>query len=277
MKKILFPTDFSETASNAFVHALEFANWVNAELILLHTFEIPVADNQFFPENYAIVYDSIEFGEFDQFQEEVKKLRAIAEERNLQNILMSHRLMYGNLESNIKHTVKDESIDYLVMGTSGASGWGSFFIGTNTVSVVANTVIPVYSVPLSAKYKPIQTIGFTTRFGNKDKKAFHSVLDLANKTNVNVKCIYIKTSNSSIKANHIAKWKEGFNSQAIEYIEIESDDLQDAILKFVNNYQLDFLTMLPHKRSFWSSIFNFSLTQKMVTDFEIPILSIPIE
>lgn len=48
MKKILFPTDFSEAATNAFIHALEFAKIVNAELILLHTFEIPVYDSQFF-------------------------------------------------------------------------------------------------------------------------------------------------------------------------------------------------------------------------------------
>lgn len=48
MKKILFPTDFSEGATNAFIHALEFAKIVNAELILLHTFEIPVYDSQFF-------------------------------------------------------------------------------------------------------------------------------------------------------------------------------------------------------------------------------------
>ena len=51
MKKILFPTDFSEAATNAFVHALEFAKIVNGELVLLHTFELPIYDNQFFPEN----------------------------------------------------------------------------------------------------------------------------------------------------------------------------------------------------------------------------------
>ena len=40
MKKILFPTDFSEVANNAFIHALEFAKIVNGELVLLHTFEL---------------------------------------------------------------------------------------------------------------------------------------------------------------------------------------------------------------------------------------------
>ena len=64
MKKILFPTDFSEVANNAFVHALEFAKMVHGELVLLHSFELPIYDNQFFPENYAAIYDSVELSEF---------------------------------------------------------------------------------------------------------------------------------------------------------------------------------------------------------------------
>jgi hypothetical protein len=38
---------FSTVATNAFVHALEFAKIVHGELVLLHSFELPI-DNQFF-------------------------------------------------------------------------------------------------------------------------------------------------------------------------------------------------------------------------------------
>ena len=106
MKKILFPTDFSEAANNAFVHALEFAKIVNAELVLLHTFELPVYDNQFFPENYNLLFNSIQLSEFDMFKNEIPKLNAIAENRNLHNINMSHRLMDGSLLYNIKKAIE---------------------------------------------------------------------------------------------------------------------------------------------------------------------------
>jgi nucleotide-binding universal stress UspA family protein len=39
MKRILFPTDFSEAATNAFIHALQFAKIVQGELVLLHAFD----------------------------------------------------------------------------------------------------------------------------------------------------------------------------------------------------------------------------------------------
>ena len=102
MKKILFPTDFSEVATNAFVHALEFAKIVQAELVILHTFELPIYDNQFFPENYAVIYDSLELSQIEMFKDENPKLRVIAEERHLSNIKLSHRLMDGDLLHNIK-------------------------------------------------------------------------------------------------------------------------------------------------------------------------------
>ena len=102
MKCILFPTDFSEVANNAFVHALELAKTQEGELIVLHSFEMPVVDNQFFPENYMVIYESLELSQFDMFKDEIPKLRAIAQERNLDKIRMTHRLMDGDLVYNIK-------------------------------------------------------------------------------------------------------------------------------------------------------------------------------
>jgi len=41
MKKILVPTDFSDSAKNATKAAAEIARKTNAELILLHIIELP--------------------------------------------------------------------------------------------------------------------------------------------------------------------------------------------------------------------------------------------
>ena len=207
MKQILFPTDFSEVANNAFVHALEFAKMVHGELVLLHSFELPIYDNQFFPENYAAIYDSVELSEFEMFKNEIPKLRAIAEFHHLDKIKMSHRLKNGNLVSAIKESIADDAIDYLVIGTSGATGWESFFMGTNASSIITDAGIPVYCVPSDAPFQKIDTIGFTTRFRPKDKKALHTILQLAHKAKAKVKFLYVKTSNSDVSNDTIAEWK----------------------------------------------------------------------
>ena len=276
MKKILFPTDFSEVANNAFVHALELAKMVHGELVLLHSFELPIYDNQFFPENYAAIYDSVELSEFEMFKNEIPKLRAIAESHHLDKIKMSHRLKDGNLVSAIKESIADDAIDYLVIGTSGATGWESFFMGTNASSIITDAGIPVYCVPSDAPFQKIDTIGFTTRFRPKDKKALQTVLQLAHKAKAKVKCLYVKTSNSDVSNATIAEWKEEFKSEPIDFYIIEDDDIQVIITDFIMYKEIDVLIMLPYKRGFFEGLFHTSLTKKLATDFEIPILSIPI-
>lgn len=277
MKKILFPTDFSEVANNAFVHALEFAKVVHAELVLLHTFELPVYDNQFFPENYAVIYDSLELSQFDVFKDEIPKLRAIAEAHHLDKIKMTHRLMDGDLLSNIRKSIKEDKIDFVIMGTSGATGWEAFFVGTNTGSVITGIDIPMLCVPLEAKFKKIKTIGFTTRFRAKDKKALKTVLDIAKKTNAKVKCLYVKTSSSDVSKETIEKWETELMQEPIEFFVITSDAVKETILDFILYKEIDVLTMLTYKRGFFEGIFKPSLTKKMAANFEIPILAIPID
>lgn len=277
MKKILFPTDFSDAAHNAFVHALKWAKLVQGELVLLHSFELPIYDNQFFPENYIAIYDSVELSEFEMFKDEIPKLKAIAEKEHLDKIKMSHRLKQGDLVSNIKETIKEESIDYVVIGTSGATGWESFFMGTNASSIITDAGIPVYCVPSDAPFQKIDTIGFTTRFRPKDKKALQTVLQLAHKAKAKVKCLYVKTSNSDISNATIAEWKEEFKSEPIDFYIIEDDDVQVIITDFIMYKEVDVLIMLPYKRGFFEGLFHTSLTKKLATDFEIPILSIPIK
>ncbi|RTY75160.1 universal stress protein [Flavobacterium sp. LS1R10] len=277
MKKILFPTDFSEVATNAFVHALEFAKIVQGELVLLHTFELPIYDNQFFPENYAVIYDSLALAQFDMFKDEIPKLRAIADERHLDKIKMSHRLMDGNLLYNIKKSIKEDKIDFVIMGTSGATGWEAFFMGTNTGAVISGIDIPMLCVPLEAKFKKTEIIGFTTRFRTKDKKALKMVLDIAKKTKAKVKCLYVKTSDSDVSNDTVTAWEQEFINEPVEFFVINSDEVKETILDFIMYKEIDVLTMLTYKRGFFEGIFKPSLTKKIATNFDIPILAIPID
>jgi nucleotide-binding universal stress UspA family protein len=273
MKKILFPTDFSQVANNAFVHALEFAKIVQGELILLHTFDLPVYDNQFFPENYNVIFDSLQLSQFEMFKDEVPKLRAIAEERNLDKIKISHRLMDGSLLFNIKKSIKEDHIDFVIMGTSGATGWEAFFMGTNTGSVIAAVEVPVLSIPFEAKFKKIEVIGFTTRYRAKDKKALRDVLVIAKKTNARVKCIYVKTSESDVSESRMERWEKEFENQPVQFSVIPSEDVKASILDFIYFKEIDVLAMITYKRNFFIDLFKPSLTEKFSNTASIPILA----
>ncbi|MDX6183669.1 universal stress protein [Flavobacterium sp. Fl-77] len=272
MKKILFPTDFSEASTNAFVHALEFAKSVNGELVLLHTFEIPVYDSQFFPQNYASIYDSIELANFEMFKDGIPKLRAIAAERKLDDIVLKHRLMDGDLLYNLKNAVKEDHIDFVIMGTNAISDWTTFFIGSNTSSVISGVEVPVLCVPLEAKFKKIKTIGFTTRYREKDKNELLKVLQIAKKMNAKVKVLYVRTSDSDVLETTVKQWEKDFAGENVDFLVLPSDEVKDTILDFVLFKDIDVLAMITHKRSFFESIFDSSFTKKLSKIVPVPVL-----
>ena len=273
MKTILFPTDFSEVADNAFIHALEFAKIMNGEIILLHSFDMPiVTDNQFFPENYLDILNNTELGEFEYFKEKIKKLKAIADEQNLGSINLSHRLMSGSLFYNIQDSIKEDKIDFVVMGTSGATGWKEFFVGTNTASILTAIKVPIFSVPIEAKFKKIEVIGFTTRYREKDKKALREVLDIAKKAHAKVKCLYVKISHSDVFDTEIEAWKKEFEHEPIEFFVLPDENVKETILDFISNQEIDVLAMLDYKKNFFVDLFTTSLTTKFSFISKIPIL-----
>lgn len=273
MKKILMPTDFSATSDNAFVYALEMAKVLRAELILLHTFDLPIVDSQAIPIDYGVIYESIELSNFEHFKKYLPKLHELAYEKNLGYIPMNHILMDGDLITNIKKTVVQENIDFVVMGTNGTSGWSEFFFGTNTGSVIKEVSVPVLCVPYEAKYEKIETIAFTTRYRKKDIEALNKVLIIAKKLRANVKCLYVKTPFSDVTIDTMKRWESHFEDEPIDFFVIPNENIEETIEDFLTDQGIDVLTMLSYKRNFFEALFSRTLTQKLSHHLRTPILA----
>ena len=106
MKRILFPTDFSETANNAFEYALEMAKHLGAEFIVLHVYDSPNLTYEGCPSSIASIYETIELKNFENFKDQIPYLRKIAEDHHFKSVKMSHVLRRGNLVKIIKETKK---------------------------------------------------------------------------------------------------------------------------------------------------------------------------
>jgi len=161
----------------------------------------------------------------------------------------------------------------VVMGTSGASGWEAFFLGTNTGSVISAIDVPVLSVPFEAKFKEVETIGFTTRYRDKDKNALKDVLKIAKKMNAKVRTLYVKTNNSDVPVTTIELWEKEFEGEPVIFSVIPSDDVKGTVIDFVLFKDIDLLAMMTYKRNFFVELFKPSLTLKFANDFDIPILA----
>ncbi|MCG9793633.1 universal stress protein [Flavobacterium algicola] len=274
MKRILFPTDFSEVANNAFVHALEFANAVHGELILLHSYAIPAIDDQFFPENFTEVYNTLELSHFELFKDEVPKMRKIMEKNGYGAIEMNHRLMEGELVATIQQCIVEENIDYLIMGTSSATDWETLFSGSNSGAVVTGLQIPMLCIPLDVKYKKLETFGFVTHYKPEDKIALNKILALAKMINAKVKCLYIGHGAAAHTQVETEKWEAEFKSEPVQFLGIKSEDIKQVTLDFIKAESVDVFSILTYKSSDFERLFVANYSKNKSKDIAVPLLVI---
>lgn len=274
MKKILFPTDFSEKANNAFIYALKWAEKYQAEIITLHVYDLPIIDMSYVdvPIYQAEVYQTLELNSFENFKDQIPVLREIADRHNLQHIPISNVLLSGDLVSNIIQLVESENINFVIMGTARASGFKEMFLGTNTASVMTQSDACIIGIPDDSSYREIKRICFTTQFSEEEQEALRKLLPIAEKFNAEIECIYIETDDNEVKEVIVANWKLLFEKHNVSFTTLKSNNVEDSILDFINVNNIDLLAVAKHKRGFWDSLFHASLTKKLAMNIHIPLL-----
>ena len=273
MKKILFPTDFSEAAKSAFVYALKFADGIGAEIIILHVYDLPIVDMPPIPDTTQEVFDIVEMNQFESFRDELPLLHAIADTLQLGHVPLRNILLYGDLVYNINKVCNDEGIEMVIMGTKGATGLKETFIGSTTASVIANVNVPVLGIPAEAEFGAIKHIAFTTQYKDRDNDALLKAIEISKVFNARLLCLYIKNDDEPQDIEErINEWKIYYRDENIDFYNIAGDHIEQTILDFLDNQKVDVLVMRKHKRSFFESLFHRSLTKKMAYHSKIPVL-----
>ena len=164
MKKILFPTDFSIKAENAFLYALQIAKKFGASITTIHTYNIPVltSDASIGTSMYESMAEGREEFEFSEYKAFTKKMHKIAENEELTDVEVNHILEQGFAVDEILEFSKTENADLIVMGTSGARGLKEVLWGSNSGTIVENAKCNVLVVPEVAAYKDIKKIAYAT-------------------------------------------------------------------------------------------------------------------
>ncbi|WP_298153086.1 universal stress protein [Flavobacterium sp.] len=275
MKKILFPTDFSESANNAFVYALKLADSLKAEIITLHVYEYPILDANYVevPLYQAEVYQSLELANFENYKSQVPALHQIAQANGLGHVPLNNVLLEGDLVQNIATLVEKDNIDYVVMGTHGATGFTEFFFGTTTADVMTETSAFVLAIPDESKYQDIRKIGYAISYKQDEREALKRLLALADTWGAVVECLHVQTEGETIAPETVAAWKAGFGNN-VNFHTLVSNDIEESIIDFTEAHRIDLVALLNHKRGFWESLFHTSLTKKLAFHLKTPLLAL---
>lgn len=274
MKKILFPTDFSIVSNNAFIYALKLADSINAEIITMHVYHLPQANYINVSEYLHEIYDVTELSNFENYKDEVPVLRRIAEENNLDHVKISHVLILGNLIEEIQKITKHENIDFIVMGTKGATGLKETFLGTITTKVMNDVKAVVLAIPERCKYEPVKNLLFITEYQSDDMQSFLKVKALAKVFQAHIDCLRVVPQHREDNSNDMRNWEELIDNHNIKLHSVTGNDVEGIILNFIDSHKINMIAMHVHHRNFFEKLFEISLSKKLAFHINIPILAI---
>lgn len=141
IRRILLPTDFSDSSATATKYACELVTKFDAELHLLHTLEVHLTSTPGFGMGLAL----------PQYIHESRAAAASALTRVLETQwAISRKVVQAVVEGSPKVEIiryaRTQEIDLIVLATHGRSGFAHVIIGSVAESVVRTAPCPVLTV-----------------------------------------------------------------------------------------------------------------------------------
>lgn len=275
MKKILYPTDFSEAAENAYLFALNVADRLGASMITLHAFDRPDISNFNLPNVLREVYDSIDLEEFENYEDEIPLLRDIASDNGYYHVPMVHVLEEGAPVSAILRTANKNKADLIVMGATGAGRMEAFFFGTVSGKVLEEARCPVIIVPRTADFDgALDNLGVATRFAPEDAKVIEIMRKMRDQ--LGSRYLHILHIDDSAKGSGQADldafcqpWQQ--DKQIIKHC-IRSNDVNSALEKIAGEHRIDMLAILSERRSWFDELFEKNRAKELSYQQAIPLI-----
>jgi nucleotide-binding universal stress UspA family protein len=142
---ILFPTDFSENAQQAFPLACALARDCGARIIVLYVMPSPLGEEQVQARHHPEEY-------FGVPRNALHKIQAPDA-----NVRVEHRLEIGDAAKVIVEVARETQAGLIVMGTHGRTGLGRLVMGSLAEHVLRKATCPVLTVKL-----PVPVAGAST-------------------------------------------------------------------------------------------------------------------
>jgi len=278
MKTLVVPTDFSSVSVNALNYAVDMAQAINAGIVLLHVYNVPVS----FTEAPVAPVTSVSLEEVKRSSverlEELKKNLIILTAGKIQ-IYTESRL--GEPIEELESICKSLDPMAVIMGSHGATGFERMIMGSATLSAVKHIKCPVIVIPPGTTYHGIRRIGLACDFKNvvqstpveyiknivKEFGADLYVLNVQDKKEAEdegeepptMDSVYLDSMLEDVRPN---------------YVQLTGKNVVESITSFAENNNLDLVMVIPKKHRFIDSLFHKSQSKELITHAHIPIVSI---
>ncbi len=275
MKTFLVPFDYSETAENAAIYALDLAHQEKAKVVLLHVFNVPypVAHDTYVP---LVSMEELEKDAKDSLKKYKQKLL----KKTGSTVEVDCKVTPDFVVDGIVKFKNHNRVDLIVMGITGGSKLKEVLIGSNTLRVIQQCHTNMLIVPKDAKYRTVKKIALATNYEFEDenlvKKALKHYTDLFHAQVVALHVNTYEEINTPAKRATVERFNAYFKENEFFTKEIEPADnnVAEEIETYVQEKKCDWVGIIPRKHNIIDKLFNPSITKKLAFHLHVPVLVI---
>lgn len=274
MTNVLIPTDFSENAWNALKYGVQFFENEPTNFYLLHVNLIELNSAGHDVAANSIIYNPQNtVGIIDHLKEVEKRIEETFPKTTHKFYIQQE---HGFFIDGIKKTVENKHIDFIVMGTKGATGLKEVIVGTRTSEVITRVKCPILVVPEKAKYESPKELAFPTDFNNYYKNRV--LLTLAEILEINQSATRVLhmtkkdqalTSLQKKNKNYLEDFLQG---RVHSFHFLISRNIENALQTFIKENGINMIVMVAKNLNFVQRILFEPTVTKISYHTEIPFL-----
>lgn len=272
MKKILIPTDFSDTAKGAFTYACHLAGFLGET-------ELKVV-NAFMPEvsgEYNFIPPMAEFLKMREtmLREFTEECRKELQDEGKETPKITQEVLVGFAVDELSRASAD--FDLIVMGTTGEGGFLGKLFGSVSTGVAQHAQCPVLLIPRGAGFQPYHHVLYACNYESADEEMIEELKTFNRPFNAHLHFIHVKEEGRSrfekTKQEVFEElFEDGEPAFAFEIAEIEGETVSDGLSSYAETAGVDLAVMVTQRRGLWNQLFHKSQTKQMVFATNIPLL-----
>lgn len=276
MKNILLPTDFSSNSKLAITYALSLFKDQECRFFFLHIHPIPPYSGagSNIRRRAGAMHDEILAQSKIELNELLDEL--IARFSNPLHAFVP-LVKYDFFVDGIRKAVWDHKIDFIVMGTKGASGLKKLTLGSNTGDVITKVQCPLIAVPeaTSIPQGPIE-IAFATDFRiSYDTKVMDTLIEVVGLMDAHLDVVHVNGGEDALdKQQRTNKQglEERLEGMAHSYFHLKGSELETAVQHFIQAREIGMLAMIAKNLNFFQRILFRPRIEKISYHTEVPFL-----
>ncbi len=277
MKRILVPTDFSDTANYAADAAIEIGKASHAEVVFMHGFETWVdwenltsGKEKMFPDIYAHIIAA------------ENSLSDLVNKAETQGVKANKIISYIQDGRSLVKRMEAQAHDFMILGSHGIDGFRKYTLGSTTSKILRVSKKPVLIIQKEMQ-KPLvfKNIVFASGLEPDTHVAFELLIQFAKAMNAeNVHLVEVTTPNNFQPSSKVREDMKNYVAQhhypQLKLHNINHFSIEAGILEFVNENQVDLVGIANHGRTDISSLFIESIPENLVRYSDLPVLSIKV-